>query len=308
MLGLSKYFEKKTAFKPIIIAIFQLAFVAVVFILHRIQPSQNNITVAPFLLFVLFNTTVVYLTDFCLAKLGISRSNFHYLPLLFVVNLLVFINNPSPYFIINQIVFITILFTIILMQSEENIRMPLFHIVFSIIVLSFVFYQVIFILLPVFFIILIFSSKTAQNVSVYFASIILSSFFIYSSFYFIWKALNINLFIQLFEKLKNLSLGLNFQASTALIILFFLISISEAIYALKKVNNFRKNFIYMAIVLIIMDMIMFIFISEYTLSFSIPLICYLYGNFIHFRRRQYAKEIFFSGAILLCIIFMYFNF
>ncbi|MFN3951676.1 MAG: hypothetical protein ACK4KT_04635 [Thermaurantimonas sp.] len=307
MLGISKYFEKKSASKSIVLTVFQVALVAALLLLQQFQLIENSFSFYPFMVFVVLNVGLVYLSDFYLTKIGIIRDTFYYLPLLFTVNTLLYFKNLSLDFIINQIVFVTILFIIVIRQNQELIQMHVFHISFLIVAISFFFYQVIFVILPVIILILIFSTRPIRNISVYFISIGMSFFFLYSLLYFFWKIFDYKLMTLLSERFSGISVQPGFEWYIALMLLFFIVSIFEVINALNKANIFRKNFMYMSVILIAIDIGISIFLSGYVLSYSIPLICYLYGNFIRFRKKAFVKEIFFSGAIVLCILLMYLN-
>ncbi len=247
------------------------------------------------------------MSDFYFTKTGIIRDTFYYLPLLFTVNTLQYFKNPSLDFIVNQIIFISIFFIIVTRQNQELIQMPVFHISFLIVAISLFLYQVIFLILPVIILILLFTARPVINISVYLISIVMSFFFLYSLFYFFWKISNYKILTPFSERVSSISVQLEFEWHIALLLLFFLISIFEVIKALNKANIFRKNFMYMSVILIIIDYVFSIFISGYVLSFCIPLICYLYGNFISFRKKVFVKEVLFSGAIMLCILLMYLN-
>ncbi|MFN4299061.1 MAG: hypothetical protein ACK4EX_04920 [Thermaurantimonas sp.] len=304
MVGISKFFEKKTANKAIALIVFELLFSLAMLAVHKYLRNNPSPSMIDLIVFLFLNSLVIFVVDFAIEKIELSRKNIYYLPILFALNVYVFFKSNTIQFLLFELYFIIVMFFVIKSQNKENIRMDIFHFSLVLSILFFIFPSSIFLILPIIFLLLFFSVKQVFNIVTLLLSISLTFFFLYSNLYFIKRLWNVDLYSNLFTFFEKDLFHFEISQITIVLLSLFLIGLYEVPQALRKTNLFRKNFFYFSLILIIIDIIFAILFKKYTQSFSLILLSNLFGNFIRFRPKYYVREVFFTGVLILLIILL----
>lgn len=254
--------------------------------------------------FFIMNSLLIFGVDYVFEKVELSRKNYYYLPILFALNFYVFFKANTFHFIFFQIFFLSAIFFIIRSQNKENVRMEIFHLSFILSLFFFILPQSAFMILPMILLLLFFSVLQIYNIGTLMLSILLSFFFLYSNFYFADKIWKVDLRSNFFEFFKDGLIQLKINQVATVLTIIFVVGLYEVPKALRKTSLFRKNFLYFSLVVILVDLILAVWIRDYTPSFALILISYLFGNFIQFRAKYYMREIFFTGALISLIVLL----
>lgn len=305
MAGLNKIFEKKTASKPLTLAVFTLIIALLFFLLLVIKSMPPILSMKIILLFFLLNSVNLIFLDYTFTKLELTKRQFFFIPLTFVSNLYIFIFTNDFFFILIQLVFIGIFYMLLKNQNTENITMVIFHLTAVIIVIYFFNASSLSLIIPFILILIFFNINPTKNLLTLFVSSILVFFFIYSISFFAsmyipsLKIYDINHLIEGFRFNPTL------KTESLVMTMCFLFGLYELPKLQRRAGLFKKSLFSFFIIFSSLDILADTFIEKYTFGMSIPVIIYLYSNFIYFRKKTLVREILFTGYLALSMVLIY---
>lgn len=302
MTGLNKIFEKKSANKPIALAIFYLSVALLFFLFTGIKSGPNKFESKSILLFFILNSLHLVFLDYIFSKLDLDKNNFFFLPLTFVGNLYIFVWTQGVFFLFLQLVFIWIFFILLRNQNTEKIKNDIFHIATIIVVMSLINVSGMSLFIPLILMLIFFNINPKKNLLIIAVSSILVFFFMYSIIFFTEK---------FFPQLKIFSPSLNsihlefrssFNLENHLMALCYIISLYEFPKIQTRASLFKKSLFLFISIFSFLDILANIFIENYIFGMSVPMLMYFYSNFIYFRKKPLVREVFFSGFLILLLI------